>query len=162
MDINLKIHELNEFLPKRDFGGCHIFFSKNVSHGEANNIGKLLVCTITKDLGKYFGMPLIHSRVSKHTYYEIVEKVERCLSGWAASHLSLVGRITLAQSVLQAIHVYAMQTTNLPSTVRTKIDQACKNFIRSGSSTSRKMSLIKWETVCQPKVCYGLVSKILR
>ena len=60
------------------------------------------------DLGKYLGMPLIHFQDSKHTYYEIIEKVERCLYGWATSHLSLVGRITLAQSVLQVIHIYAM------------------------------------------------------
>ncbi|KAH9669690.1 hypothetical protein KPL70_021892 [Citrus sinensis] len=131
---------------------------KNVSRGEANNIGKLLGCTITKDLGNYLRMSLIHSRVSNQTCHKIIEKVEKHLSGWVAFHLSLAGRIagriTLAQSVLQAIPVYAMQTTNLPLEVRTKIDRDCKNFIWSESFISQKISLIKWQTVCQPK--YGI------
>lgn len=139
----------------------HALFSKNISHGEANNIGKLLGCTITKDLGNYLRMSLIHSRVSNQTYHKIIEKVEKHLSGWVAFHLSLAGRITLAQSVLQAILVYLMQTTNLPLQVRTKIDQACKNFIWSESFISQKISLIKWQTVCQPKVCGGLGFKNL-
>lgn len=103
----------------------HVFFSKNISRGEANNNGKLLGYTITKDLGNYLCMSLIHSRVSNRVYDEIIKIVERHLFGSVAFHLSLAGwiagRITLAQSVLQAIPIYAMQTTNLPLEVRTKI-----------------------------------------
>lgn len=127
--------------------------------GEAKKIGSLLGFSITKNLGKY--LPLLHSWVSKHTYEEIVDKVESRLSGWNATHLSLAGRVTLAQFVLQAIPIYAMQTTQLPLGVINKIDQACKKFIWSGASNQQKISMVTWDKVCQPKSCGGLGFKNL-
>ncbi|KAL9431609.1 hypothetical protein AB3S75_026743 [Citrus x aurantiifolia] len=50
-------------------------------------------------------MPLLHNRVTKATYQEIVDTVDKKLSGWNAMLLSLAGRITLAQSVIQAIPI---------------------------------------------------------
>lgn len=55
--------------------------------------------------------------------------MEKQLLGWNVSHLSLAGRITLAQSVLQAIHIYVKQTVSLPRGVRERIDRACGRFI---------------------------------
>lgn len=83
-------------------------------------------------------MPLLHSRVTKCTYEEIIDKVERRLSGWNASHLFLVGRITLAQSVLQVIPIYVMQTTDLHTGLKARINRACKRFIWSGIENSQK------------------------
>ncbi|KAH9722962.1 reverse transcriptase domain-containing protein [Citrus sinensis] len=128
----------------------HIFFSKNVSTGTARKIGQM-----------YLGMPLLHSRVSKNTYQGIVDTIERRLSGWNASHLSLAGKITLAQSVIQVVPIYAMQTTSLPVCVKAKIDQACKKFIWSRANPQWKISLVSWDKVCQPKSCGGLGLKNL-
>ena len=72
-----------------------------------------------------WGMPVLHSRVGKSTYQAILDKVEQRLSGRNALNLSLVGRITVTQLVLQVIPVYAMQTTKLPASVHVKIDQIC-------------------------------------
>lgn len=86
--------------------------------------------SVPKDLGTYLGMPLLHTRVSQHTYQNIIDKVKRRLSGWHASLLSLAGRITLAQTILQAIPVYAMQSTSLPIGINLKIDKACRKSYR--------------------------------
>ena len=75
-------------------------------------------------------------------YQEIIEKVERRLSGWTASYLSLAGRIVLAQSVLQAILIYVMQTIKLPSGVHDRIDRVCRRFIWSDVSPQQKLSMI--------------------
>ena len=77
-----------------------LFFSKNVHNDEASRIGNFLCFTITKDLEKYLGMPLLHSRVTRNTYHDIIDKAKKLLSGWNASQLSLAGRITVTQSVL--------------------------------------------------------------
>ena len=81
------------------------YFSKNVATREANLIGTTLGVLVTNNLGDYLGMPLIHSRVNKDTYQSILDKVEKRRTGWNAAHLSFAGRVTLAQSVLQAMHV---------------------------------------------------------
>ncbi|KAH9763649.1 putative ribonuclease H protein [Citrus sinensis] len=90
-------------------------------------------------------MPLLHSRVSKATYHGILEKVERKLNGWSAKFFSLAGRITLTQSVLQALSIFSMQTTRLPTAV----------------SEVKKLHLINWADVCRPKLSRGLGLKNL-
>lgn len=59
-----------------------IFFSKNVISAEACRIGKGLGFTVTKSLGNYIGMPLLHSRVEKNNYRTVLDKVGQRLSGW--------------------------------------------------------------------------------
>ena len=133
-----------------------VFFSKNVASRDANIIGSTLGVSTTNNLGDYLGMPLIHSRVNKYTYQSILERVEKRLTGWNAAHLSFAGRVTLAQSVLQAMPVYAMQTTLLPAPVRHKIEKACRRFIWDGNSKSHRMSMVGWEKICMPKQYGGL------
>ncbi|XP_024042019.1 uncharacterized protein LOC112099143 [Citrus clementina] len=133
-----------------------VFFSKIVPVTLTSGIGKALGLSVTNNLGRYLGMPLLHDRVSKKTYQSIIDNIDQWLSGWAAKHLSLVGRVTLAQSVLQAILIYAMQTTYLPSSVRIKIDQLCRRFIWSGAGSQRKLSLVSWDNIYRPKSNGGL------
>ena len=97
---------------------------------------------VTKNLDKFLGMPILHSRVTKATYQEILDKVQPRLSGWNAKHLSLASKITLTQSIIQALPIYAMQSTKIPASVLTKIDQTCKHFIWSGNEEKRKLNLI--------------------
>lgn len=73
-------------------------------------------------------MPFFHSRVTKRTYQSIIDKVNKRLFGWNASHLSLAGKITLVQSFIQSILFYAMQKINLLMSIKAKIDHACKKF----------------------------------
>lgn len=107
------------------------------------------------DLGKYLGMPLHHKRVTKSTYQFLLDKANNRLSGWKEKSLSLVGRMTLTQSVLAALPIYAMQTTLIPRQICTELDKKCRNFVWGSSSDKRKIHLVNWNTVCQPKVLGG-------
>ncbi|KAH9665427.1 putative ribonuclease H protein [Citrus sinensis] len=109
----------------------------------------------------YLGVPLLHSRVNKATYQSILDKVDMRLSGWNAAHLSFAGRVTLAQSVIQAMPIYAMRTTMLPSSVRHRIDKCCRRFIWDGKSKSHKMCMVGWDKICLPKSRSGLGFKNL-
>ena len=91
----------------------------------------------------------------------ILDKIDQKLSGWAASQLSLARHIILTQSVFQAVPIYAIQTTNLPSSIKAKLDQLCRRFLWSGNDELRKMSLISWHNICQPKMAGGLGFKRL-
>lgn len=125
------------------------------------NIGTTLGFSVTTDLGNYLGMPLLHSRVRKATYHGILEKVERKLNGWSAKHLSLAGRVTLTQTVLQALPIFSMQTTRLPTAIINKLEQQCRRFIWSGNSEAQKIHLVNWAEVCRPKLSGGLGLKNL-
>ncbi|KAL9440886.1 hypothetical protein AB3S75_019544 [Citrus x aurantiifolia] len=106
-------------------------------------------------------MPLLHNRVTKATSQEIVDNVDKKLSGWNAMHLSLAGRITLAQLVIQAIPIFAMQTTRIPHGILDKIDRISRRFIWGSKNGSRKLSLINWKMIYSPKVEGGIGFKNL-
>ncbi|XP_052290822.1 uncharacterized protein LOC127900258 [Citrus sinensis] len=144
----------------------HLFFADDLLLGAAMaKISGLLGFSVTqdlgKDLGKYLGVPFHHTRVTNNMFQDIVDKVEKRLSGWNASHLSLAGRITLAQSVLQAIPIYVMQIVAIPAGIRERIDRACRRFIWSGSSPHQRLSMISWKDICKPKSAGGLGFKSL-
>lgn len=86
----------------------HLYFSRNVNHLGSPDIGEITGFSITSNLGEYLSLPLLHSRAAKETYQEIVDKVDKKLSGWNARHQSFAGRITLTQTVIQAIPIYTM------------------------------------------------------
>lgn len=46
---------------------------------------------------------MIHGRITRSTYYKIIDSVKSRLSGWYANTLSLVDRVTLVKSVILAI-----------------------------------------------------------
>lgn len=81
------------------------------------DISYLLRIQVTEDLGIYLGIPLLHTRTTKKSFQFIIDKVRNKLTGWDARKLSLVGRITLAQSVMSAIPIYFMQSVFLPACV---------------------------------------------
>lgn len=52
-----------------------LFISPNISRNMARDICNCSDIPLTSDLGRYLGVPLIHKRVFKETYYYILEKV---------------------------------------------------------------------------------------
>ena len=50
-----------------------VFFSKNVSASLAEDISRRSGFQITKDMGKYLGVPLLHQKVTKNTYSYLIE-----------------------------------------------------------------------------------------
>ncbi|EEF31952.1 conserved hypothetical protein [Ricinus communis] len=80
-----------------------------------NSICMSLSFSKAQKLGKYLGARIIHSQVGRDTCKEVVDRVKQRLSGWKASNLSLGGRITLANSVLEALPIYPMLTSKFSS-----------------------------------------------
>ncbi|KAJ1439454.1 hypothetical protein SESBI_02390 [Sesbania bispinosa] len=116
----------------------------------------------TEDLGTYLGFLIIHGRTSKSTYATIIDKVRKKLAGWRANSLSMAGRITLAQSAVMSIPNYPMQAFVFPIGVCEEIERLCRNFIWGSSSETRKLHLISWRKICQPKKIGGMGFKSLR
>ncbi|CAL2255075.1 unnamed protein product [Prunus armeniaca] len=126
-----------------------IFVSPNTNSELANAIVAISGSPLTASLGKYLGVPLIHTRVNKQTYQEVIAKVQMRLASWKSHTLSMAGRITLLQSVTAAIPIYTMQTAKLPMSLN-------RNFLWGHTSNTSKIHLVNWEQVCKPKVAGGL------
>lgn len=142
-----------------DISGQTINFAKSKLFVSANinrRLSNLCRIPLTNDLGKYLGIPLFHSRVNKNHFNQIIEKVQRTLSGWSSNTLMLAGRVTLAQSVTTTIPSYTMQTMKLPASVCEHLDRLNKNFIWGDTPDRKKLHLVKWDKVCKDKDCGGL------
>ncbi|CAN1177967.1 Putative ribonuclease H protein At1g65750 [Linum perenne] len=117
---------------------------------------------LTQNLGRYLGVPILHERVTAHTYQEILDRIDKKLTGWKVKTLSLAGRVTFAQSVLAAIPAYAMKTSVLPVNTCEEIDRRIRNFVWGTTAEERKVSLVSWENICLPKEKGGLGLKMAR
>ncbi|CAN1153186.1 LINE-1 retrotransposable element ORF2 protein [Linum perenne] len=133
-----------------------VFFSKNTQGASRRNICRSLGIAETTDLGRYLGVPVIHGRVRKDTFSYILERIDKKLDGWKRNTLSLAGCVTLAQSVLNSLPSYAMQTVALPASILNAIDCRIRRFVWGGSNDQRKIHLVSWDVICRPKSQGGL------
>ena len=112
-----------------NFQKSRIFFPPAVPRQTGQDLSLDSGIPIASHLGNYLGVHLLHNRVSKGTYNHIIDRVQHRLAGWKARQLSLSGRATLIQSVSSSIPAYAMQSTHLPSSVCSTIDNYHHRFL---------------------------------
>ncbi|XP_061336877.1 uncharacterized protein LOC133283957 [Gastrolobium bilobum] len=90
-----------------------VFFSRNVNHTQVQNLSQLMGYSPINDLGKYLGIPLRHSRVTKSTFGYILNRMQARLNAWNQRTLSLAGKSTLARKA----HLVSWETVCLPKNV---------------------------------------------
>ncbi|VVA40654.1 PREDICTED: reverse mRNAase, partial [Prunus dulcis] len=153
-------NSLEEFC---ELSGQQVNFEKSLLYISANTKPDLVdqieqTCGVTRstDMGNYLGVPLVQGRVTKATYKGVLVKVQAKLSAWKSQLLSMVGRITLIQSVVSSIPLYTMQTAKLPQALCEDLDKSSKSFLWGSSENHHKTHLVKWDTVCLPKRLGGL------
>jgi hypothetical protein len=62
----------------------------------------------------YLGLPLFDKRLSRSAYISLLNKFSQRLSGWAAKHLSMTGRVALINAILSSLPTYFMSIFELP------------------------------------------------
>lgn len=86
----------------------------------------------------------------------VVDKVRECLSGWSVNKLSFEAQVTFIKSVLSALPSYIMQIVPLPLNLCSEIDKIIRKFLWGNSVDTKKVHLVKWDTVCKDKESYGV------
>ena len=139
-----------------------IYFSPFTNEATIAEVCNTLEISRTNDFGKYLGVPTLHGRVTKATFQEVLNRVDRRLAGWKAKCLSLAGRTTLIQATINAIPAYTMQTSRIPRSVCDELDKKIRRFLWGGSHMERKPHLVSWDVVTKEWTEGGLGLRKMR
>ncbi|XP_058762472.1 uncharacterized protein LOC131635855 [Vicia villosa] len=133
-----------------------VLYSNNVPRGVRNMLTKIANFRETSSFGKYLRVPLSGKALKRNDFHYILEQVEGRLANWKANVLSFAGRVTLVKSVIEVVPTYAMMTNMLPISCIKDIQRVQRNFIWGDTSTKKKMHLVNWDTITNPKDRGGL------
>ncbi|CAL1404024.1 unnamed protein product [Linum trigynum] len=104
----------------------------------------------------YLGLPLGAPPTSSSNWNNVLGKVSSRLEVWMASYLSLAGRITLCNAVLEIQPAYLFCLFNAPRFVVDKLEKIQRDFIWSGRQGENKLHLVPWDVCKAPKRFGGL------
>ena len=79
------------------------------------------------------------------------------MDSWGARWLNPAGRVVLIKSVLSALPMFQFSTLLAPKGILQAMSQLIHKFLwKGGASNHKKLHLVKWEMVTQPKSMGGL------
>ena len=94
-------------------------------------------------------------------FEDIIDRVQKKLQRWKAKLLSQACKTTLISSVLQAMPFYTFSCFRILETVCNKSDAVTRAFWWEHDLETRKLHLVNWDKICQPKSRGGLGLKRL-
>ena len=104
----------------------------------------------------YLGIPIVVSRQPRLFWQNLITKLQDKVNHWTHRWLSTAARVTLLQSVIQALPTYRSMVQAAPVYFLKEFDALSRQFLWSGNLDSTKWSLLSWATVCRPKKEGGL------
>lgn len=132
-----------------------IYFSKWASRSFRNSVSGLLDFKEGRYPFKYLGTVLYEGRPRVRDFDFMLDKARQRLSGWRAGSLSQAGRVSLIQSIFQAIPVHNFMAGWVPLTILRKLEALNRSFVWQHGN-SRGMHLLAWERLTLPKSLGGL------
>lgn len=90
----------NIFGQQVNLAKSRLFVSLNVGFNKARVLSNNFDITLTNDLGKYIGVPFLHSRMGAKHFGYVIDKVRKKLNWWKAKFLSKVAKRILIQTTI--------------------------------------------------------------
>jgi hypothetical protein len=128
----------------------------NVSQEFMSLASSFLNCKTSFVPFKYLGLPVGANPRRLFTWEPLLDSLRKRLGGWGNKFVSLGGRIVLLNAVLNAIPIFYLSYFKIPIMVWKKIRRIQREFLWGSRRGSKRISWIKWETVCLPKKKGGL------
>jgi len=141
------------------FGACikktksQIFFFHTPATTKTS-ISRILGFSIAALPSKYLGAPMMDSALKHSSWKILLEKLEACLSSWTYRSLNMASNLVLIKFMLQSMPLYLVSVLAAPKWVLKEIRNLQRYFLWGNIGQKRKWTLVKWDTVCLPKI-YG-------
>lgn len=111
---------------------------------------------------KYLGLPVGANHRRCSTWQPLIDLLDRKLNSWGNKYISFGGRIVLINSVLNFIPIFYLSFMKMSVVVWKKIVHLQKEFLWGGVGGGRKISWMKWKSICQKKENGGLGVRDIR
>lgn len=131
--------------------GLKVYFKKsslvslNVEESFVSAASMFLNCKRGRIPFKYLGLPVGANSRNSSTWQPVIDTMERMLASWKGKHMSLGGRITLINSVLNSLPIYYLSFLRMPRKVLKILVRLQRDFLWGGSVEKRKISWVRWE-----------------
>lgn len=79
------------------------------SHYCEDNVQDLVKNLLSITLGKYLGLPILSEKPKPKDFQFIIDNMKKKLSNWKTQFMTIVGRVRLAKTTLNAISAYTMK-----------------------------------------------------
>ncbi|XP_058757405.1 uncharacterized protein LOC131630662 [Vicia villosa] len=142
--------------------GLKINFSKSSVMGV--NVGDWILDAATNFLAckrgnssfLFLGIMVGVNPRNKKVWSKVLYNFKKRLDTWKGRNISIGGRVTLINAVLNAIPSFTFSFYKSPLKVLNKIRGIQRNFLWSGNANKRSINWVKWDTICKPKDKGGL------
>ena len=104
----------------------------------------------------YLGIPIGANPSSQLVWEPIITKFKSKLAKWAQKNISMAGKVTLINYVLNALPIYLLSFFKIPQKVVKKLISLQRNFLWGGDIDQKKIPWVKWTDLCLPKGDGGL------
>jgi hypothetical protein len=104
----------------------------------------------------YLGLPLGTTRPSVDDLMPLVSRLDKILSG-ISSIMTYTGRLTLLNTTLNAILMYAMCVLNIPITIFVHFEKSGRQFLWAKKETDKVNALPNGNLFADQKTREGLV-----
>ena len=128
--------------------------SEIIPIGTVDNVEELaseLGCKVGSLPTPYLGLPLCAKHKALGVWDSIKERFRKRLASWKMQYISKGGRATLIRSTLSNLPIYYLSLFRMPQRVCAILERIQRQFLWGGSDHEKKISLVKWETVCTDK-----------
>ena len=111
----------------------------------------------TWDTFNYLGIPIFKANPKVAHWLPLLDKLKNKINGWGANWLNKVGKVVLMNSVLTSLPIYQCPVLLAPKIITNKINEfLCRFLWEGGRSCERKIHLVNWDKVTQPRMERGL------
>ena len=128
--------------------------SKIIPIGTVDNVEELaseLGCKVRSFPTSYLGLPLGAKHKALGVWDLIEERCRKRLANWKIQYISKGGRATLIRSTLSSLPIYYLSLFRMPQKVCASLERIQRQFLWGGTDHVKKISLVKWATVCIDK-----------